>query len=178
MPRLRPYADGDWKAVLDLCLRAFAPACESLERVLGTDLDWRTSIRRHLRTLTRSAGSAWLLVVELRGTVVGVVHYQVDRDTRGGSIGLSAVHPDRQGQGIGSLMYRHVLGAMRRQRARYATAEAGGDWPHAAARRAYEKVGFASLPMVHYVIGLGDSRPAAARRGQGAVSRQTKRQKR
>jgi len=162
MPRLRRYVDGDWETVLDLCLRAFTPACESLERVLGTDLDWRTSIRRHLRSLTRPGERRGLVVAELRGSVVGVVHYQVDPDTRSGCIGVSAVHPARQGKGIGSLLYGHALDAMWAQGARYATAEAGGDPSHASARRAYEKVGFVALPTVHYVIGLGGPRAGAA----------------
>ena len=164
MPTLRPYVDGDWEAVLDLCLRAFTPACESLEDLVGTDLDWRTSIRKHLRSLTRPGERRGLVVAELRGSVVGVVHYRVDPGTRSGCIGVSAVHPARQGEGIGSLMYRHALDAMRAQGARYATAEAGGDPSNAPARRAYEKVGFVALPMVHYVMALGGPRVGPATR--------------
>jgi ribosomal protein S18 acetylase RimI-like enzyme len=163
-PRLRPYVDGDWEAVLDVCLRAFTPACEALESRLGTHLDWRTSIRRHLRSLTRPGERRRLVVAELRGSVVGVVHYQVDRDARSGSIGVSAVHPARQGEGIGSLLYRHVLEAMRAGGARYVTAEAGGDPSHASARRAYERVGFVAVPTIHYVMGLGRARAGAATR--------------
>ena len=37
MPKMRPYVDGDWNCVLDLCLRAFAPACESLGRLAGAE---------------------------------------------------------------------------------------------------------------------------------------------
>jgi ribosomal protein S18 acetylase RimI-like enzyme len=170
MPKLRPYVDGDWEAVLDLCLLAFAPACASLERLFGTDLDWRTCITRYLASLTRSGEREWLVVAERRGSAVGVVHYQIDRDSRSGSIGVSAVHPAHQGKGVASLMYRHVLEAMRAQGATYATAEAGGDPTHAAARRAYEKAGFAAVPTVHYFkelrgSGAGVPRPRPARKG-------------
>jgi GNAT superfamily N-acetyltransferase len=163
-PLLRPYVDGDWEAVVDLCLLAFAPGCESLERLLGTDLDWRTCIRRHLRSLTQSGERRRLVVAEVGGSVVGVVHYQVDRGTRSGCIGVSAVHPARQGRGIGSLMYRHALDAMWAQGAKYVTAEAAGDPSQAPARRAYEKVGFVAVPTVHYVMGPGRTRPGAATR--------------
>ena len=157
MPRLRPYVDGDWEAVLDLCLRAFAPACESLERLTGTDLDWRASIRRYLRSLTRPSDGGRLVVAEMRGAIVGVVHYQVDRRTQRGSIGVSAVHPSRQGQGVGSMLYRHALDLMSAQGARYATADATADASHARARRAYEKLGFVAVPTVHYFMKLGDT---------------------
>ena len=165
MPTLRLYVDSDWAAVLDLCLLAFTPACESLERMLGTDLDWRTSLRRHLRSLTRPGERKRLVVAQLQGSVVGVVHYKLDPSTRSGSIELSAVHPARQGKGIGSLMYDHALGAMRAKGLKYATAETGGDLSHAPARRAYEKVGFVAVPMVHHFMGLRDFRAGVRRRG-------------
>lgn len=165
MPRLRPYVDSDWEAVLDLCLLAFAPACESLERSAGTDLDWRTPITRYLRSLTRSGERRRLVVAELRGSVVGLVHYQVDREAQSGRIGISAVHPARQGRGIGSLMYRHVLRAMRARGLKYAIADTAADSSHAPARHAYEKAGFVAVPTVHYFMKLRGSGTGAPRRG-------------
>lgn len=155
-PRPRPYAAGDWQAVLSLCLEAFAPACVSLGRSpqaesrSQADPDWRTSIARYLRSLTRSGEKKRLLVVELRGSVVGVVHYEVDAASRSGRIGVSAVHPAAQGQGVGTAMYDHVLEAMRAQGVAYVTADTEGDASHASARRVYEKLGFVAVPMVHY----------------------------
>ena len=94
--------------------------------------------------------------------MVGVVHYEVDVETQSGSIGVSAVHPARQGKGIGTLMYDHVLDAMRAQGVKYATADTEGDTSHAPARRVYEKLGFVAVPMVHYHMNLGQ--PRAPRR--------------
>lgn len=167
MPVLRPYADGDWEAVLDLCLRAFAPACASLERSAGASVDWRTPIERYLRSLTRPGGGERLVVAELEGSVVGLVHYHVDRETRSGSIGVSAVRPDRQGRGLGSLLYRHVLDALRAQGVRHVTADTGADASHAAARRAYERIGFVAVPTVHYFMKLRGPSAGARRRGPG-----------
>jgi GNAT superfamily N-acetyltransferase len=167
MPKLRPYVDGDWEAVLDLCLLAFAPACASLERLHGTDLDWRTCVTRYLASLTRSGERKRLVVAERRGSVVGVVHYEVDRATQSGSIGVSAVHPAQQGKGIGSLMYKYVLDAMRAQGVRYATAETGGDLSSAPARRAYEKAGFVAVPTVHHFMKVHGSGTSVTRRGTG-----------
>ena len=72
MARVRPYVAGDWGAVLDICL-AFAPACESLERSLGPDLDWTKPVGKYSRSLTRSGARGRLLVAEQRGSVVGFV---------------------------------------------------------------------------------------------------------
>ncbi len=165
MPRVRPYVDGDGEAVLDLCLRAFAPACEALERRLGTDLGWRTSIARYVRSLTRPGERERLVVAESRGAVVGVVQYHLDRETESGSIGISAVHPARQGKGVGALMYRHVLELMSAQGVKYATADTGADSSHAPARRAFEKIGFVAVPTVHYFMKLRG--PVAPRPGPG-----------
>ena len=175
MPRLRPYVDADWGAVLDLCIVAFAPACESLGRLPQTeslahaDPDWRTSIGRYLRSLIRSSERRRLLVAELQGTVIGVIHYDVDVETQSGSIGVSAVHPARQGKGIGTLMYDHVLDAMRAQGVKYATADTEGDVSHAPARRVYEKLGFVAVPMVHYFKRLVTPQPADTGQKRRAV---------
>jgi len=157
MPTVRPYARNDWEAVLALCLLAFAPACESLEGRKGVALDWKEAMGRYLRSLTRPSRKRSFLVAEMNESVVGFVHWDVDPETRSGSIGVSAVHPGRQGQGIGSLLYRRALDAMREQRLECATAETSTDASHAAARRAYEKAGFVARPAVHYVVNLGDS---------------------
>jgi len=178
MPNMRPYVDSDWKAVLDLCLSAFAPVCESLERLRGADLDWRRSIRRHLRSLIRPAEGGQLIVAELRGSIVGFVQYQVDSEAQSGSIGVSAVHPARQGKGIGSQMYRHVLEVMSAQGVKYATADTGADSSHAPARRAYEKVGFVAVPTVHYHMKLDRSRARAARRQPRSLGPGTRRRDR
>ena len=173
MPRLRPYVDSDWAAVLDLCLLAFTPVCESRTPGSGSLAhvrpDWRTSIRRHLRSLTRTDGRGRLLVAEVRGSVVGVVHYEVDADAHTGNIGVSAVHPARQGKGIGTLMYDHVLDAMRAQGVLYATADTEGVASHAPARRVYEKLGFVAVPMVHYYKSLTTPEPTGADRRDRAT---------
>jgi ribosomal protein S18 acetylase RimI-like enzyme len=171
-PTLRPYADRDWETVLDLCLRAFAPGYESLERSLGIDLDWQACIRRHLCSLTRPGERQRLIVAEAEGAVVGVVHYHVDPVEQSGSIGVSAVHPAHQGRGVASRMYAHVLDVMRGQGVKYATAETEGDSANDPVRRAYEKAGFLALPVVRYFVDLARVPPAPvrSRRGDGVDS--------
>jgi GNAT superfamily N-acetyltransferase len=98
------------------------PQARSLARA---DPDWRTSIGKYLRSLTRSGERGRLLVADLQGAVIGVINYDVDVETQSGSIGVSAVHPARQGKGIGTLMYDQVLDAMGAQGVKYATADRG-----------------------------------------------------
>lgn len=170
-PRIRPYEPSDWEAVLELCLLAFAPGCASLQGIAGTDLEWRACVGGYLRSLTRSREKKNIFVAEVSGTVAGVVHYEVDRVSRCGRIGISAVHPARQGRGVGPALYRHALAAMQAQGLRYATAETGGDPGHARSRRAYEKVGFKAMPVVHYFMGLERESPAPRRRRPGRKTR-------
>lgn len=156
---LRPYTDADWQAVLELSLRAFAPGYESLERSLGMHLDWQEGIRRHLRSLTRPGARQRLIVAEADGAVVGVVHYQIDAGGQGGSIGISAVHPAHQRRGVALQMYLHVLDLMRARGMKYVTAETEGRSPRDPVRRAYEKAGFVSMPVVRYYADLGTPSP-------------------
>lgn len=174
-PNLRPYADHDWDAILELCLRAFAPGYESLQRSLRARFDWQLSLRQHLRSLTRPAERQRLIVAEAEGAVVGVVHYRVDPEEQSGSIGVSAVHPAHQGRGIASRMYGHVLDSMREQGIEYVTAESEGDSANDPVRRAFENAGFVAMPVVRYVADLGERVPprtaARGRRGARVVPR-------
>jgi len=157
-PRLRPYADRDWEGVLDLCLLALAAGCGALAGVVGRERDWAACLEEYLRSLVLSGERRRLVVAEDAGMVVGFAHYAVDRAAKCGRLGVSAVHPARQGRGIGPLMYAHLLREMRAKGLKYATADAAGDAAHARARRAYEKVGFTAVPTVQYLMELGPPR--------------------
>jgi predicted kinase/GNAT superfamily N-acetyltransferase len=169
MPIIRPYVDSDWEVVLEICLLSFTPVHESFERLLGTELfalvypDWKTSNKEYLRSLTKSGERQRLHVAEENGSVVGFIHYEVDSQKQRGNIGLNAVHPAHQSKGIGSLMYSHVLDIMRAQGMTYVKADTGGDPSHAPARRAYEKVGFLPLSVVHYFKSLVIPEPIGAK---------------
>lgn len=156
MANIRAYADEDWELVLEICLLAFTPIHESFECLLGGELfrlvypDWRASNQKYLRSLTEDAERERLLVAEKDATVVGFVHYAIDAERQIGTLGLNAVHPAHQSKGIGTLMYRRVMEHMRSQGMKYVKVGTGGNPSHAAARRAYEKVGFVPIPVVNY----------------------------
>jgi predicted kinase/GNAT superfamily N-acetyltransferase len=156
MQMVRPYTDNDWEAVLEICLLSFAPIHESFKQLLGAGLfalvypDWKTSHKEYLASLTQPGERERLHVAEDNRSVVGFIHYEVDRQKQSGKIGLNAVHPTHQSKGIGSRMYRYVLDKMRTEGMKYVQVETGGDASHAPARRAYEKAGFVPIPVVHY----------------------------
>lgn len=158
--RIRPYTDHDWVAVLEICLLAFAPIHESFESLLGSELfrlvypDWKASNEKYLRSLTEAPERDKLFVAEGEAGVLGFIHYEVNRETQSGRIGLNAVHPSHQRKGIGTLMYRHVLDLMRVAELKYAQVGTGGDLSHVPARRAYEQIGFVPIPVVHYFAKL------------------------
>ena len=169
MPIIRPYADSDWEAVLEICLLSFTPVHESFKRLLGAELfalvypDWETSNKDYLRSLSKSGERERPLVAEENGSVVGFIHYEVDSEKQRGNLGLNAVQPAHQGKGIGSRMYGHVLDMMRAQGMKYVTADTGGDPSHAPARRTYEKVGFLPIPVVHFFKSLVIPDPTGAK---------------
>jgi len=153
--RIRPYSENDRQSVLEICLLAFAPIHESFEALLGSELfrlvysDWKASHEKYLRSLADTDKDK-LFVAEENGVPVGFIHYEVSPDGLSGKIGLNAVHPAHQRQGVGTLMYDHVLDIMRATGMKYAQVGTGGDSSHIPARRAYEKLGFVPLPLVQY----------------------------
>ncbi len=92
----------------------------------------------------------WVIVTEVAGEVVGFLTYTLG-DNGVGEISNNAVDPAMQGRGLGSLQYAEVLRRMEEAGMKYAKVTTGLDPAHAAARRAYEKVGFRQVrPSVTY----------------------------
>lgn len=94
--------------------------------------------------------SGWTVYAALLGgEAVGFVAIRLDAHTLVGEIGLNAVDPQRQGQGIGTAMYRWALDHMKQSGMKAATVATGGDASHDPARRAYRNTGFdAVIPSV------------------------------
>lgn len=153
--RLRKYAPGDRPVLLAMAIEAFTPIHESFRSILGPELfravypDWEASQRIYLEQLLDGdeARNVWVAEGVGSAEVVGFIHYSIDSTASTGEIGINAVSPQWQGAGIGTGMYDHVLGLMRERGVTLVQVSTGGDDSHIAARRAYEKVGFRSLPL-------------------------------
>lgn len=160
-PRIRPFEDRDAEAVIDLSLRAWAPAFASLERVLGSDVfrrqhpDWREDQRRAVEEVcARDKGRVWVAEVGA-SAAVGFVAIELHHPEHGmGEISMLAVDPDHQGGGIGTVLTEFALDRLEDAGMRVAMVETGGDPGHAAARRTYEKVGFVLLPVARFFKNL------------------------
>jgi GNAT superfamily N-acetyltransferase len=159
-PLIRPFEARDAAAVVDLSLRAWAPAFASLERVLGPDIfrrqhpDWREDQRRAVEDVCASQETrVW--VAEVDGETVGFVATGVfDPDLRMGEISMLAVDPDHQTGGIGTALTEFALECLKDAGMKVAMVETGGDPGHAPARRTYERAGFTLLPIARYFKNL------------------------
>ena len=156
---IRPVEDRDRAVVEAINLAAFAGVHESFADSLGPELnalvypDWETSQHQDLlESTTDETSSLW--VAETDGAVVGFVAVDIDPSAKVGELTLIAVHPDHQGQGIGTAMNYFALRLMRNAGMTLATVATGGDPAHAPARRSYEKAGFVGLPLVRYYKAL------------------------
>ncbi|MGI6208247.1 MAG: GNAT family N-acetyltransferase [Anaerolineae bacterium] len=158
--RIREYVPADAAAIEDIAAAAWAPIYEHFaylqEQALGEVA--RPSSVDNKRAQVRSFAQQhpeWIRVSEVDGKVVGFITFTLDRERRIGTIGNNAVDPEFCGRGIGTSQYREVLDIFRREGMRYATVVTGLDDSHAAARRAYERVGFKQvLPSVEYMMKL------------------------
>jgi GNAT superfamily N-acetyltransferase len=159
-PLIRPFEERDAAAVVDLSLRAWAPAFASLERVLGPNIfrrqhpDWREDQRRAVEDVCASQETrVW--VAEVGGETVGFVATGVfDPDLRMGEISMLAVDPDHQTGGIGTALTEFALECLKDAGMKVAMVETGCDPGHAPARRTYERAGFTLLPIARYFKNL------------------------
>ena len=159
-PRIRPFDERDTGAVVDLSLRAWAPAFASLEQVLGSDVfgrqhpDWREDQRRAVEEVCATKkGRVW--VAEVGANVVGFVAVEFHHPERCmGETSMLAVDPDYQGDGIGTALTEFALDRLKDAGMTVAMVETGGDPGHAAARRTYEKAGYILLPVARYFKNL------------------------
>jgi ribosomal protein S18 acetylase RimI-like enzyme len=143
-PRIRPFDDRDAEAVVDLSLRAWAPAFASLEQTLGSEIfrrqhpDWREDQRRAVEEVcAANKGRVW--VAEVGAGAVGFVAIELDHlDRSMGEISILAVDPDHQGGGIGTTLTAFALGRLRDAGMTVAMVETGatpGTPPRAARTR-------------------------------------------
>jgi len=146
--------------VVDLSLRAWAPAFASLERALGSEIfgrqhpNWREDQRRAVEEVCAAKkGLVW--VAEVDGTAVGFVALKLHHPERSmGEISMLAVDPDHQSRGIGTALTEFALDRLKEGGMTVAMVETGGDRGHAAARRTYEKAGYVHLPIARYFKNL------------------------
>lgn len=164
-PSIRLFEERDAGSVIDLSLRAWAPAYASLERVLGSEVfrrqhpDWRADQRRAVEDILAANGErVWVAEADAESganAVAGFVAIEPDHPEEGmGEISMLGVDTDRQGAGMGTALTLFALEKLREAGMGVAMVETGGDPGHAPARRTYEKAGFTLLPIARYFKNL------------------------
>lgn len=160
--KLRPLCKKDVPALVELVLQAFVPVFESFPRILGDSIyqkiwpDWKASQAQGVKSLCENSGRYTVLVADIDGEQVGFVAYDVNDDSKTGTIQLIAVHPDHQNRGIGTELCNAATEDMQERGMKLASVETAGDASHAPARRAYEKAGCVGLPLVRYFKSLSE----------------------
>lgn len=154
---IRDLEPGEVEAAVEIALAAWAPIYASFRRIMGEELfeaafpDWRAQKAGGVRDACSAARPAIVCAAERKGRIVGFITAYPNDHSGIAEIGNNAVHPDFQGQEIGTAMYRHVLIRLKDLGMRFAKVLTGGDPAHAPARRAYQKAGFAiQVPAVTY----------------------------
>ena len=153
---IRAFEQDDLTRLHEIRAAAFKPVFRSFRTIVGEKIAQAafTEAEREqadlLDRLCATASSHDVFVVEQAGEIVAFCSVTVDQASRIGEIDLNAVHPDFQGQGVGTWMFGIALDRLRTAGMRVATVGTGGDTSHAPARRAYEKAGFgAAIPSVY-----------------------------
>jgi GNAT superfamily N-acetyltransferase len=153
----RAFEPRDLPAMQVVRKAAYAPVFQSFRDIVGRDIAAVAFMRAdeehaaYLESLCEPQDGRHLFVALVESNIVGFCTYTLNREKRTGEIGLNGVHPDHAGRGIGTTMYAFVLDRMKEAGIRVAEVGTGGDPSHAAARRAYEKVGFGPrIPSVSY----------------------------
>ncbi|WP_127503185.1 GNAT family N-acetyltransferase [Actinoplanes solisilvae] len=156
---IRPLAEDDIPAVVELSLRAWTPVFASFEQVLGRRVydhlypDWRHIQAQAVEDTCRElAATTW--VADENDRILGFIavahHDATHAEPNSGEIEMTAVDPDAQRRGIANILIEFALEHMRAAGFTLASVSTGGDPGHAAARAAYEKAGFVAFPLVRY----------------------------
>lgn len=147
---IRPGALGDFDVLDAIRSAAFVPVFASFRSLVGAPITaaaFRDPEREQqdiLRDLLKPGEGRIMLFAKKNGVTCGFCAVTWKAETSVGEIGLNAVHPDLQGQGIARYLYTAAFDRMRAEGMRVATAGTGGDDSHAPAHAAYGTAGFSA----------------------------------
>ena len=154
---IREIKPTDVDMIADIAVAAWKPIFDFYREAMGEELfsvacpEWQKEKARQVRNACETESSAMVCIAEKEDEVVGFITFYANNDSQIGEIGNNAVHPDFQGMGIGTVMYRHVFERLKELGMLFVKVGTGGDPAHAPARRAYEKAGFdIKIPNVQY----------------------------
>lgn len=154
-PAIRQLEAGDTRDVVEFSLRAWAPVFASLAQVLGSGVfkrlypDWLAIQARAVESACETM-DVW--VADLNGSSVGFVAVELRHELSEGHIGMLAVDPAYQRQGIGATLISVAVDRIKQAGMTLVVVETGGDPGHEPAQRAYEDAGFKPMPLIRYYL--------------------------
>lgn len=147
---IRSARESDTAGVIDVAVSSglFDPAESGTVADLMDDFFTRASRQGH---------GCVLDVDDVDGVPLGVAYYQPTAATDGTwTLLMIAVRRDRQGQGHGGMLLRHVEDVLRDQQQRLLLVETSGVPGFAATRQFYRQAGYAEEARVRDYYGAGD----------------------
>ena len=157
---IREYKPSDKAAVVEITQRAWANVTlwkmiEDQYGMRGKKPWWRHKLEPILKFSETNPNQ--FFVAELEGKVVGYAMYSINTETKIGVVLDNAVSPDFSGQGIGGILHRKVLNAMKDSGMEIAKVTTGTDDSFAPARKLYERHGFKEVQRhIDYLCPLSD----------------------
>ena len=142
---IRPATAQDAEHVQAIAREAWGPIYAGYRDQLGDelfDLFFPDAIEKKVEAVRCNVESGTCYVTELRGRIVGFIHYIYSEETRLASISHNAVLGEMRGHGIAARQYDFVFDVLRKRGAVGVRVQTGLDDAHAPARRAYGKAGF------------------------------------
>lgn len=154
--RIVPFDPAHLDAVVALSLRAWAPVFPAMREEMPPYIyrsfypkGWDVRQEADIAALCRDEAVS-VSVALVGDAMAGFVALRIHEEDSMGEVYAIAVDPDHQRSGIGAALLDFALDWMREKELAMAMVETGGDAGHAPARAAYEKAGFARLPVARY----------------------------
>ena len=153
---IRRYRDSDRAALKEITALAFdgVSVDQNIENKYGVIAGKRWQFRkgRHV-DWDIAAHTAGIFVAEVDGRPVGFIAARPDPETNIGSIPDMAVHPDHQGQGIGTALIKTALNYLICQGMEYVRIETLEQ--NAVGQKLYPRLGFEEIArQIHYIMPL------------------------
>lgn len=155
---IRHSRESDVDRIVEIALKQWAAIYSTYKELIGEDLYeiwFKNQEQRKADTVTKNAlDFEHCIVTEIDGFVVAFAAFSIYNSPSGelvGTLSNNAVDSDFGGRGIGTKQYEYIFEIMRNAGCVSVNVSTGLDDGHAAARRAYEKVGFEKgLPEIKY----------------------------
>ena len=153
---IRNATPADVDRIAEIAVTAWQPVFDEFRRAAGDenyDIMFPLGNKRKDAELRRICADCPdnVIVTEVDGIVVGFATYFVIGEKLG-EVGNNAVHPDYQGQGIGTGQMQEILRRLKEAGCEVVKVFTGLDPAHGPARAMYEKAGFRQWwQMVTYI---------------------------